>query len=135
MLIRERKRVMRKEELLKTIGDLNLDKKKYCIIASGVMVMYGLKDECSDIDLRVSKDLFEVLLKKYNMKQSSRYDYVYELGNNIDVNCRNFNSDVISFIDGYPVESLELQLKWKEENNRPKDQEDIRLIREYLKRL
>lgn len=126
---------MRKEEFLKTIDDLNLDKSSYCIIASGVMLMYGLRDECSDIDLRVSKDLFEILLKKYSMKQSSRYDYVYELGDSIDVNCRDFNPDATSFIDGYPVESLELQLKWKEENNRPKDQEDIRLIKEYLKRL
>ena len=37
------------------------------------------------------------------MRQSTRYDYVYELSNYIDINCRNFNSANIEFVDGYPA--------------------------------
>ena len=116
---------MKKKEFLKVVDSLGLDKTSYCIIASGVMLMYGLRDECTDVDLKVSKELFQKMLKIYHMKKSDRYDYVYELSDIIDVNCRNFNPNEITFVDGYPVESLELQLKWKEENNRLKDQEDI----------
>lgn len=126
---------MKKKEFLKVVDSLGLDKTSYCIIASGVMLMYGLRDECTDVDLKVSKELFQKMLKIYHMKKSDRYDYVYELSDIIDVNCRNFNPNEITFVDGYPVESLELQLKWKEENNRLKDQEDIQKIKEYLKRL
>lgn len=107
---------------MKAIDELSLDKNSYCIIASGVMLMYGLRDECVDVDIKVTKELFELLMKRYNMKQSSRYDYVYELSSNVDVNCKNFDPSSIEFVDGYPVESLKKQLEWKLSNNRPKDQ-------------
>ena len=123
---------MNREEYLKIVDSLNLDKNSYCIIASGSMLMHGLSDTCNDVDIKVTKELFDELLIKYNMKQSSRYDYVYELSDNIDVNCRNFDRDKIEFIDGYPVEKLEVQLKWMLKNNRPKDQEKIKLVKEYL---
>lgn len=123
---------MNKIEFLKKLDKLNLNKNNYCIIASGVMLMYGLKDECDDVDIKVSKELFDKLLKEYNMQQSDRYDYVYELDSDIDVNCKNFNRDNIEFVDGYPVESLKLQLDWMIENKREKDKEKIEKIRKYL---
>ena len=46
---------MNKEEYLKKLDSLNLDKNSYCIIASGSMLMYGLRDICNDIDIRVTK--------------------------------------------------------------------------------
>ncbi len=125
---------MKREEYLEIIDSLNLDKNSYCIIASGSMLMHGLAESCNDVDIKVTKDLFCELLEKYNMKQSSRYDYVYELSDTIDVNCRNFDRDKIEFIDGYPVEKLEVQLEWMLKNNRPKDREKIRLVKEYLNR-
>lgn len=125
---------MDKIEFLKKLDSLNLDKNSYCIIASGSMLMHNLKDNCNDIDIRVTKELFQELLDKYHMKQSSRYDYVYELNDEIDVNCKNFNKKNIEIVDGYPVESLEVQLNWMIENNRPKDQEKIKIIKDYLNR-
>ena len=123
---------MTKKEYLKKLDKLNLDKNSYCIIASGSMLMYGLCDNCNDIDIKVTKELFDELLVKYNMKQSTRYDYVYELSDEIDVNCKNFDKGNISFVDGYPVENLEVNLKWMKENNRPKDQEKIKLIEDFI---
>ena len=38
----------------------------------------------------------------------------------------------IRYVDGYPVESLELQLKWMMKNNREKDKEKIKIIQNYL---
>ena len=123
---------MNKEKYLEILDSLDLDKNSYCIIASGAMLMHGLRDACEDVDIKVTEELFQELLKKYNMKQSTRYDYVYELNDKIDVNCRNYNSNNIEFVDGYPVEKLEVQLKWMLKNNRPKDQEKIKLVKEYL---
>ena len=123
---------MNKEQYLGIVDKLNWDKSQYCIIASGVMLMHGLREEVDDVDLKVSPALFQKLFYQYHMPQSSRYDYVYELADNIDVNCRDFNSDDIEWVDGYPVEKLEKQLAWKLANNRPKDAEDIRKIQEYL---
>ena len=123
---------MNKKVFLETLDSLNLDRNSYCIIASGSMLMHNLRDNCNDIDIRVTKELFQRLLTKYNMKQSSRYDYVYELNDDIDVNCKNYDPSNIEFIDGYPVEKLEVQLQWMLEQNRPKDQEKIIVIKKYL---
>ena len=123
---------MQKELFLKKLDELNLDKNSYCIIASGSMLIYGLCDRCNDIDIRTTKELFDYLNEKYHMKKSTRYDYVYELNDYIDVNCKDFNPNMIEFIDGYPVEKLEVNLKWMEENNREKDKEKIRIIKEFL---
>ena len=123
---------MDKQEFLEIIDTLKLPKDQYCIIASGVMLMHGLRKQVDDVDLKVSPELFDDLMKKYNMPQSSRYDYVYELASNIDVNCVNFDPKAIESVDGYPVESLERQLAWKLANNRPKDQDDIIKIQDYL---
>lgn len=123
---------MNKTEFLRILDSLNLDKNSYCIIASGSMLMHNLRDSCNDIDIRVTKELFQELLNIYNMKQSSRYDYVYELNDNIDVNCKNYDPNNIEFVDGYPVEKLEVQLQWMLEQNRPKDQEKIILLKKYL---
>ncbi len=125
---------MNKEEFLKELDKLNLDRNSYCIIASGAMLMHDLISEVSDIDIKTSKELFDILNNKYNMKQSSRYDYVYELNDIFDVNCKNFNRDNIEFVNGYPVEKLEVNLKWMEENKRDKDKEKIRIIKEFLGR-
>ncbi len=124
---------MKKKEFLTELDKLNLDKNSYCIIASGSMLMYGLCEECNDIDIKTTRELFDILLKKYNMKQSTRYDYVYELGDRIDVNCKNYDPNMIELVDGYPVEKLEVNLKWMKDNNRPKDQEKIKKIEEFLK--
>ena len=124
---------MNKEEFLKKLDSLNLDKDKYCIIASGVMLMHGLTNKTNDIDIRVTKEVFDELMNKYNMKQSERYDYVYEL-NDFDINCKDFIRDNIEFIDGYPVEKIELQLEWMLEQKRDKDKEKIEIIKNYLKK-
>ena len=123
---------MNKEEYLRIVDSLKLDKNEYCIIASGSLLMHGLTDSCNDVDIKVSKELFDKLMDKYHMRQSDRYDYVYELSDNIDVNCRNFNIDNIEFVDGYPVEKLEINLEWMIANKRDKDKEKIRIIKEYL---
>ncbi len=125
---------MNKEEFLKELDKLNLDRNSYCIIASGAMLMHDLVSEVSDIDIKTTKELFDILNVKFHMKQSSRYDYVYELNDIFDVNCKNFNRDNIEFVNGYPVEKLEVNLKWMEENKRDKDKEKIRIIKEFLGR-
>lgn len=124
---------MKIDEFIRVVDELDFDKKQYCIIASDVMLMYGLRDEVNDVDLRVTPELFQQLLEKYQMKQSSRLDYVYELSNKVDVNCKGFNYNDIVIINGYPVEKLEKQLEWKLVNNRAKDKEDIQRIQDYLK--
>lgn len=123
---------MNKEEYLKKLDSLDLDKERYCIISGGVMLLYGLKDTTEDIDIKIKPDYFEELKTRYSFKKSPKYLYLYELDDACEVAVLDYKKSDTRIVDGYPVESLELQLEWMIKNNRPKDQEKIKKIKEYL---
>ncbi len=123
---------MNKEEYIKKLDSLNLDKDRYCIISGGVMLLYGLKEKTEDIDIKVKPNYFEELKERFNFKKSPKYPYLYEIDDETEVAVLDYNYSDVRMVDGYPVESLELQLKWMLENNRPKDKEKIEIIKEYL---
>lgn len=123
---------MNKKEFIKKLDSLNLDKNRYCIISGGVMLLYNLKPTTEDIDIKVRPDYFEELKSKYEFKKSPKYDYLYELNDKTEVAVLDYDNNDIRTVDGYPVESLELQLKWMLEQNRLKDKEKIKIIEEFL---
>ncbi len=123
---------MNKKEYIQKLDLLNLDKKRYCIISGGTMLLYGLKEATEDIDIKVKPDYFLELKNRYQFKKSPKYDYLYELDESTEVAVLDYDDADVRFVDGYPVESLELQLAWMLEQNRPKDKEKINIIRDYL---
>ena len=124
---------MNKKDFIKKLDSLNLDKNRYCIISGGVMLLYDLKSATEDIDIKIKPDYLEELKTQYEFKKSPKYDYLYELDDETEVAVLDYDDADIRIVDGYPVESLELQLKWMLEQNRPKDQEKIQIIKNYLR--
>ena len=125
---------MNREEYKRKLDSLNLDKNRYCIISGGIMLLYGLKDTTEDVDIKVRPDYFEELKERFNVKKSPKYPYLYELDEETEVAVLDYDDSEVEIVDGYPVMNLELQLNWMIENNRPKDQEKIKIIKEFLKR-
>jgi len=132
IFIKEDDEFMNKQEYLAKLTSLNLDPNRYCIISGGVMLMYNLKETTEDIDIKVQPDYFDELSKTISFKKSPKYDYLYEMSDDIEVAVLPFSLSDVEIVDGFPVESLEKQLEWKLANNRAKDQEAIKLIRKYL---
>ena len=97
------------------------------------MLLYDLKSTTEDIDIKVRPDYFEELKENYIFKKSPKYPYLYELDETTEVAVLDYNDEDVRFVDGHPVESLELQLKWMIKQNRPKDQEKIKIIKNFLK--
>ena len=63
---------MNKSEFIKIIDNLNLDKEEYYILGGGSLLMHGIRESASDIDLCVSMKLFENLKEKYNLDDSKK---------------------------------------------------------------
>lgn len=124
---------MNRVEYIERINQLHLDKNRYCIISGGIMLLYGLKESTEDIDIKVKPDYFEELKNQYTFQKSPKYPYLYELDDETEVAVLDFDPKDVRFVDGYPVQSLESQLEWMLEHNRPKDQEKIKVIQKYLK--
>lgn len=123
---------MDKKEFLDKLDSLNLDKDRYCIISGGVMLLYDLKDSTEDIDIKIKPDYFEELKEKFIFSKSPKYTYLYEIDDLTEVAVLDYDKSDVRIVDGYPVESLELQLKWMLEQNRPKDKNKIEIIKNYL---
>lgn len=61
---------MNKEELLKLVESLNIPKDEYYILGGGSLVMFGIKETTSDLDLCVSDELFAKLKEEYNLDEN-----------------------------------------------------------------
>jgi hypothetical protein len=52
---------MNKEDIKNLIKELDIPKEKYCILTSGSLLFYGLRDKVDDLDLHVTFDVFDKL--------------------------------------------------------------------------
>lgn len=129
---------MNKEEIIKVLNDYNFNKDEYIVLSTGALVLLGIKDKAGDIDLAVSKDLYNQLLNDYECQCSSKYVIDGQVFNvysfdNFDFGLNYFDRDNIEFVDGIPVQNIEAILKFKQGLSREKDLKDIKLIEEYMK--
>lgn len=125
---------MNKVDIINKLESLNFDKNEYCIISGGILVMYGIKESTNDLDLLISHNLFSRIKNIYDLKPCFfKFPNLYELDSLTEVRVEDFDKNDVTYIDGYPIWSLEKQLEWKKNNHRKKDLADIKLIEEYLK--
>ena len=126
---------MKKDEIIKTLKKYNFDNSKYIVISGAAMVLLGIKESTSDIDIAVTKDYYNYLLGNYNCT----FDRVNEFNNkcyliddviNIGVD---WYSEDKEFIDDIPCSTEEDILELKEYLNRKKDSADIKKIKKYIK--
>ena len=124
---------MDKEALLNLLDSLELPKTEYYILSAGALIFYGIRESTNDLDLCVSKELFNTLKEKYKFKECEKTKYgTYHISKNIEIlptSKENFN---MIYKDGYPIQTLETILEFKEKRNEHKDQKDIENIKKIL---
>lgn len=125
---------MNKKDIIDTLKKYNFDSTKYIVISSAAMVLLGIKDTTKDIDIAVSNDYYEYLLKNYNCK----FERINEYGKKVY-----FIHDIINFSSTYyknnrliieeiPIQTANDILELKLFLKREKDYKDIELIKEYI---
>lgn len=129
---------MDKQAFIEKLNSLNLPAGEYYILSSGCLLLYGLREKVGDIDLCVSQELFENVLKnKYHLDENNRNEYgFYKLCDDVEIVVNDKNDSKYKFeydiVDGYPVQKLGIILKDKKKRNLPKDQKDIENIIKFL---
>lgn len=121
---------MNKKEIIDILKKYDLDQDKYIVIAGAAMVMHGLKEKTSDIDLSVSEEYLEYLIKNKNCKFLKENEYgkkVYHIDDVIDIGVSYIpkNKDIINDI---PVSSIYDIIELKKYLNREKDKLDLEKI-------
>lgn len=124
---------MNKEELLKLVESLNIPKDEYYILGGGSLVMFGIKETTSDLDLCVSNELFAKLKEKYNLDENDKNECgFYQISDIIEIIPNPKEEFTAQEIDGYKVEELKRILEFKKKRNAPKDKLYIEKITQYL---
>ncbi|HPS21386.1 MAG TPA: hypothetical protein PLO44_01100 [Candidatus Paceibacterota bacterium] len=131
----------KKFNIFEKTKELNLPFGKYVIVGSGLLDALGIRP-ASDIDIAVSKDLYEELKKDQTWKQEELHDQIFLQKDIFTIIPRlnwekyettseqAINSAVV--IKGTPFMSPEELLKFKKALNREKDQEDIKLLEKMV---
>lgn len=124
---------MNKEELLKLVDSLNLKKGEYYILGGGSLVLFGIKETTSDLDLCVSEEQFKILKDKYHLEERDKNECgFYRISDLIEVVPNKKENFIMQEIDGYNVEQIKKILEFKLKRNAPKDKEHIEKIKKYL---
>ena len=122
------------EQLLDLLKELNLPKDEYYVLSGASLVIRGIREQAGDLDLCISRELFEQIKDKYNLTEDKKNEYgFYHINDFLEVvvnEKENFNMEVC---EPYNLEDLNTILEFKIKRNKPKDQVDIERIQKYLK--
>ena len=123
---------MKKAEMIEKLKAFPYDPAEYWVITGGAMVLYGIREESSDIDLGCTAGLANQLEQEgYLYKVTDDGNRWFKLGEDIEV-FENWLFDTVDHEDGIPVISVQGLIEMKKDLGREKDLRDIALINDFL---
>ena len=123
---------MNKAQLLQKLTQLHLPPTEYWLVAGGAMVLYGLRETTSDIDLGCTVCLADELEQR-GCPTVRKDDGTRKIS--LDAECELFEDwlcDRVEMMEGIPVVSLRGLLEMKLALGREKDLSDVEKIRTRL---
>lgn len=119
-----------KQQIKDKIEELGLE--HYVIYTGGAMVMQGLREEATDLDIGVYPEDFRRLSEGREITTAPfTKERMIQLGD-VEVFEMRIRRVPTNEVDGITVQALRSVYAWKMEMNRPKDRDDMLLIAEYL---
>ena len=125
---------MNKEELLKLLSTLKLNKEEFWILSSSALVLRGLFPDAGDLDIAVTEKGLEELKQNYNLKQKENGWYI--VNDKIECVCDGKKENLRyqpELVEGYYVQNLQEYYEYLLNSNREKDKARIPLVEEYMK--
>lgn len=125
------------QSLIIELKKLNLPINEFSVFGSGPIAVRGLK-EPGDLDIIVTKKLWNELKDKYELVKKKDYEYLTINGIDIfyDWTHPDYDLDKLikesEIIQGIRFVKLETVLAWKKKRNNEKDKKDVELITKYL---
>lgn len=124
---------MNKEDVIKYLKKLNLNPNDYMVISGTAMVMHGIKEKTNDIDIAVTKECKDMLLKKYNCKENGIYNgfISYNIDDKVDFGLGYYSNEK-NYISNIPTQTIGDIIKFKKALKRDKDLKDLEKIYKFL---
>ena len=123
---------MDKSEIVKKLNAFPYSKEDYWVLTGAAMVLYGIKEQTSDIDLGCNQKMADVLEHDgYFFKRTENGNRHFKYGDCIEV-FENWINDTVTFVENIQVITVTGLVEIKKELGREKDYKDIELIKGYL---
>ena len=124
---------MNKEEIFNLLKELNFPKDEFYILSGASLVIRGIREKCSDLDLCISEELFNSIKNKYNLTENKKNECgFYQISDIIEVVAEKKGNFKMEELSPYNLEDLHTILDYKEKRNLLKDQVDVKNINKYL---
>lgn len=124
---------MDKKEVVKRLKELNLLKDEYYVLSGASLVLRGIREQCSDIDLCISEELFEKIKNKLKMTSDKLNECgFYHLSDSLEIVVDKKSRFNMEEGEEFNYEDINTILAFKKSRNLPKDQRDIANIEKYL---
>jgi len=124
---------MNKEELLKLLDSLKINKEEFWILSSSALVLRGLFPDAGDLDIAVTDKGLEELKQNYNLKQKENGWYI--VNDKIECICDGKKENLKyqpELVENYYVQNLEEYYNYLLNSNREKDKLRINIVKEEL---
>ena len=123
---------MNKQEILNCLIEFPYKRNEYWLITGGAMVLYGIREQTTDIDLGCSKLLADKLeADGFLFKKTDDGKRWFRYGDNIEI-FEEWLRDTTKTVGGFNVVSIKGLIEIKQELGRDKDKKDIEMIKAFL---
>ncbi len=124
---------MNKQELLKLLDSIKINKEEFWILSSSALVLRDLFPDAGDLDIAVTDKGLEELKQNYNLKQKENGWYI--VTDNIECVCDGKKENLKyqpELVENYYVQNLEEYYEYLLSSNREKDKLRIKIVKEEL---
>ena len=124
---------MNKEELLKLLNSLKINKEEFWILSSSALVLRDLFPDAGDLDIAVTDIGLEELKQNYNLKQKENGWYI--VTDKIECVCDGAKEKLKykpELVENYYVQNLQEYYEYLLSSNREKDKLRINIVKEEL---
>ena len=123
---------LNRNELIKLINTLNLEKKDFYILSSAALVLRGIMKDAGDLDIAVTENGFDKLASKFILE--AKGDNWYKINDQIEFVVDTLTKEKVEDFGDYYLQDLDCYLDYLNKSDRQKDKERITLILDYKER-
>lgn len=120
---------MKRQELIKLIDSMELDKEEFVVLSSGALVLRGIMNNANDLDIAVTSKGLKYLKNKYNLiKKDNEW---YKVTDDIECVLDNMENKK-ELLSNYYVQDINDYLEYLKGSNREKDKLRMTKVENYI---
>lgn len=128
---------MNKEDLIKLMNTLKIDKEEFWVLSSGALVLRDIYEDAGDLDIAVTFKGLEQLKENYNLieKENGWYIVNDKVECVCDGNIEDLKYKPEELECGYYAQNIFEYLEYLKSSSREKDMKRIPLVESYIEKL